>query len=353
MKNVRRVFLYKYGGKELQSEFGVEMYDFGARNGACPERSRRDPAIGRWMNIDLPTIKINFYFRQAGPLAEKMRRHSPYNYAFNNPIYFIDPDGMEAVPATPTTTTNTGGSVSQNMGAVIMGAEEYKGGETAINIKKVYKAPQETGSTPQNINTGKKDGEDFTHNRKSGDISKHDENKLDYDRIVRVNRKGQIMKILVDNIRKGILKDGMNFKFNSYLFNINGNGQPQLTDLVNFVRDFSNYVGVEIGGAVWSFTDSEDYSFFSIGEYENNLEDKVNGSRGINTRSFDNGKFVGLIKIRMLYHTHLSHFKDKHRLVPSKGDFDIRDEALKSDSSLKFWLYTNPENKEYTKMNRY
>jgi RHS repeat-associated protein len=63
---------YKYTGKELDMEHGLMQYDFQAR--------QYDPTVGRFMTMD--------------PLAEKYYSVSPYAYCLNNPVRFVDPDGM-------------------------------------------------------------------------------------------------------------------------------------------------------------------------------------------------------------------------------------------------------------------
>ena len=67
---------YKYNGKEYDSKKGLNWYDYGARH--------YDAALGRFTTND--------------PLAEKYYSMSPYTYCADNPVKFIDPNGMEYAP---------------------------------------------------------------------------------------------------------------------------------------------------------------------------------------------------------------------------------------------------------------
>jgi RHS repeat-associated protein len=63
---------FKFQGKELVGDFGLGWYDFQWR--------QYDPVLGRFNSVD--------------PMAHLMRRVSPFAFVFNNPLRFIDPDGM-------------------------------------------------------------------------------------------------------------------------------------------------------------------------------------------------------------------------------------------------------------------
>lgn len=69
----RKSYQYKYNGKEFQDELGLNMYAMDMR--------QYDPAIGRWVVQD-PIVHHNM---------------SPYNAFDNNPVFWADPSGANAV----------------------------------------------------------------------------------------------------------------------------------------------------------------------------------------------------------------------------------------------------------------
>ena len=76
---------YKYNGKELDTENGLNWYDYGAR--------MYDPALGRFTTVDR--------------YAEKYSSMSPYQYAANSPVMNIDVNG-DSVRVYTETTSNHG-----------------------------------------------------------------------------------------------------------------------------------------------------------------------------------------------------------------------------------------------------
>ena len=75
---------------ELQNELGLNVYDYGAR--------MYDPAVPHFWQMD--------------PLAEKYHSQSTYVYATNNPIFFVDINGMGTEEQEWIPVVNSNGSVS-------------------------------------------------------------------------------------------------------------------------------------------------------------------------------------------------------------------------------------------------
>ena len=65
---------YKYNGKELDRENGLNLYDYEAR--------QMEVLSGRFTSVD--------------PMAERYYTWSPYTYCLGNPMKYIDPNGLDS-----------------------------------------------------------------------------------------------------------------------------------------------------------------------------------------------------------------------------------------------------------------
>ncbi|MDH0675640.1 RHS repeat-associated core domain-containing protein [Empedobacter sp. GD03861] len=127
-------YKYKYTGKELQDELGLNVYDFGARFYM--------PDIGRWGQID--------------PLAIAYNQHSPYNYSLNNPVYFKDPDGKRVIANDKETQNTILGYITDQLGEN-HGFSFNKKGELNYKNKDLKKASKGFNDEQKSIASGLKE----------------------------------------------------------------------------------------------------------------------------------------------------------------------------------------------------
>ncbi len=217
------------------------------------------------------------------PHAENYYNLSSYSFLNNNPLLYVDPDG-----------------------------------------KDIYRYDDKTGDLVLMQKTDDKID-------KIGNY-KFDKKTKEY--TLQTNKKGEA-KTKVDNIAKGILKDGINFKENNNVIEVNGSGQPTEQNVIDFLVSYSdNVASVEVSG--YGLNDkssqSSDVTAMLVWQHKNNSWDKASDrvyQENQVLRQSDRGDYKGFSRFtKYHFHTHPTSGKYYGDInTPSNDDFNHKSKA--------------------------
>ncbi len=128
-------------------------------------------------------------------------------------------------------------------------------------------------------------------------------------------------RVLISNIEKGILHNGVNFKERDNIIAVGGENGPTLIGVHNFVIDLSDMVGLEIAGYDYSKNTEEFVTNVCIGRYYSTKD--VNSRRNTPTKAYCNfnvalaGQSIEETIFIAQFHTHLSSYSIEERTKPS------------------------------------
>ena len=233
------------------------------------------------MSIDYHDFGARYYdpeggiFLQHDPLSEKHYRIGQYNYCAGNPVKFIDLFGLD-----------------------------------------IYRYDDQTGGIVLEKLT----------NDKYDQIGKFKYDKTTNTYQLKTNKKGEA-KTRIDKIEKGILSDGMNFKTDSNVIEVGGEGQASTAGFESFIVDFSDMIGKEVGGYYLSNKGQADINYIYIGSTINNSSTEAKAEFNFYNKRPD---LYNAVEVQTHYHTHLSHFDLSARLKPLPPDLEFRNKQARS-----------------------